>query len=115
MQLRVPLAKVAGVHVSYSAYWELRGQLHALDTTRAAPTRGTYEPSDSQPWVGIFHVPENGVEEKMLCFSYGQYSEVAVVDVDKDGRAPFTKLVITTLPGTSNSVAASIKTAAGLT
>ncbi len=105
LQLRAPLAKVAGVHVSYSAYWELRAQLHAPDTTRAAPTRGTSEPSDSQPWAGIFHVPENGVEEKKLCFSYGQYSEVVVVDVDKDGRAPFTKLVITTtLPGTGNSV-----------
>ena len=42
-------------------------------------------------------------------------SEVVVVDLDKGNRAPFSKLVITSLPGTSDSVAASIKAVAGLT
>jgi hypothetical protein len=114
LELRVPLAKVAGVHASESAYWELREQMDARDTTRAAQTKGTYEPSDMQPWIGIFHVTEDGMEEKKLCFIYGQYSEVVVVDLDKGNKAPFTKLVITSLPGTSDSVAASIKAAAGL-
>lgn len=115
LELRVPLAKVVGVHASDSAYWELREQMDALDTTRAAQTRGTYEPSAMQPWVGIFNVKEDGVWEKKLCFIYGQYSEVVVVDLDGGSKAPFTKLVITSLPGTSDSVAASIKAAAGLT
>ena len=50
-----------------------------------------------------------------MCFIHGQYSEVVVVDVDKANRAPFSKLVVTSLPGASDSVAASIKAAAGLT
>ena len=115
LELRVPLAKVVGVHASDSAYWELREQMDARETTRAAQTRGTYEPSDMQPWIGIFHVTEDRIEEKKLCFIYGQYSEVVVVDLDKGSQAPFTKLVITSPPGTSDSVAASIKAAAGLT
>ena len=106
LELRVPLAKVVGVHASDSAYWELREQMDALDTTRAAQTRGTYEPSDMQPWIGIFNVKEDGVWEKKLCFIYGQYSEVVVVDLDEGSKALFTKLVITSLPGTSDSVAA---------
>ena len=115
LELRVPLAKVVGVHASDSAYWELQAQMDARDTTRAAQTKGTYEPSDTQPWIGIFHVTEDGIEEKKLCFIHGQYSEVVVVDLDKVNRAPFTKLVVTSLPGTSDSVAASITAAAGLT
>jgi hypothetical protein len=83
--------------------------MDALDTTRAAQTKGTYEPSDTQPWIGIFQVTEDGMEEKKLCFIHGQYSEAVVVDLDRGNRAPFTKLVITSLPGTSDSVAASIK------
>ena len=37
LELRVLLVKVVGVHASDSAYWELREQMDALDTTRAAP------------------------------------------------------------------------------
>ena len=55
------------------------------------------------------------MEEKKLCFIYGQYSEVVVVDLDKGSKALFTQLVVTSLPGTSDSAAASIKGAAGLT
>jgi hypothetical protein len=40
---------------------------------------------------------------------------VVVVDVDEGSKAPFNKLVISSRPGTSDSVAASIKAAAGLT
>jgi hypothetical protein len=85
------------------------------NTTRAAQTRGAYEPSDTQPWIGIFHVTEGGMEEKKLCFIYGQYREVVVVGLDKGSKALFTQLVVTSLPGTSDSAAASIKAAAGLT
>jgi hypothetical protein len=114
LELRVPLAKVTGVHVS-TAHWELPEQMDALDTARAAQTKGTYEPSDTQRWTGIFHVTQEGVEEKKLCFIHGQYSDVVVVDVDEGSKAPFTKLVITINLGVSDSVAASIKEAAGLT
>jgi hypothetical protein len=114
LDLRVPLSKVVGIHVSDSAYWELREQMDGRNTRRAAQTRGTYEPSDMQPWIGIFHVKEDGVWEKKLCVIYGQHSEVVVVDLDKGGKAPFTKLVIT-CEEKSDSVAASIRAAAGLT
>jgi hypothetical protein len=114
LELRIPLAEVAGVRVSDS-YWELRGQMDARNTTREAQTKGTYEPSEMQRWTGIFHVTEDGVEEKKLCFIFGQHSEVVVVDLDDGHKAPFTKLVITNRPGTSDSIAASIKAAAGLT
>jgi len=49
-----------------------------------------------------------------LCFIHGQYSEAVVVDLDRGNRAPFTKLVITSLPGTSDSVAASPDLSLGL-
>jgi hypothetical protein len=114
LELRVPLAKVAGVHVSDSAYWELPDQMDALNTTRSAQTKGGYTPSDTQRWTGIFHVREDGAEQRKLCFIYGQYSEVVVVDLNEGGRAPFTKLVVTVRPGTGDPVAASIKAAAGL-
>jgi hypothetical protein len=114
LELRIPLAKVAGVRAS-RAYWELQEQMDALNTTRAAQTRGTYEPSNKQRWTGIFHVTEDGVMEKKLCFIYGQHSEVVVVDLDEGSAAPFTKLVVTSLPGASDSVAATIRAAAGLT
>lgn len=112
LELRVPLSKVAGIHASDSAYWELREQMDGRNARRAAQTRGSYEPSDTQPWLGLFHVQENGVWEKKLCFIYGQGSEVVVVDLDKADNPPFTKLVITCAK--SDSVAASIRTAAGL-
>ena len=114
LELRVPLAEVAGVRVSDSAYWELREQMDARNAAGAARTRGAYEPSDTQRWTGIFHVTEDGVEEKKLCFIYGQYSQVVVVDLDKGDKVPFTKLVITTPAWKSEPVAASIKAAAGL-
>ena len=113
LELRVPLSKVVGIHVSDSAYGELREQMDGRNTRRAAQTRGTYEPSDTQPWIGIFQVKEDGVWEKKLCFIYGQYSEVVVVDLDKADNPPFTKLVITCEK--SDSVAAGIRAAAGLT
>jgi hypothetical protein len=113
-ELRVPLAEVAGVRVSDS-YWELRDQMDARNTTRAAETKGTYEPPDTQPWIGIFSVKEDGAWEKKLCVIHGQHSPVVVVDLDKASQAPFAKLVITVLPWQSDSVAASIKAAAGLT
>jgi hypothetical protein len=113
-ELRVPLAEVAGVRVSDS-YWELRDQMDARNTTRAAETKGTYEPPDTQPWIGIFSVKEDGGWEKRLCVIHGQHSPVIVVDLDAASKAPFAKLVITVLPWQSDSVAASIKAAAGLT
>lgn len=64
LELRVPLAKVAGVHASDSAYWELQEKMDARDTMRSSQTKGTYEPSDTRPWIGIFHVTEDGMEEK---------------------------------------------------
>jgi len=113
LELRVPLADVAGVHVS-DAYWELREQMDARNTTREAQTRGTYEPSDMQPWIGIFHVTEDGVTKKKLCFIYGQHSTVVAVDLKGGTETPFSSLVVTCLPYTTDSVAASIKAAAGL-
>ncbi len=112
LELRVPLSKVVGIHGSESAYWELREQMDGRNTRRAARTRGTYEPSDTQPWIGIFQVKEAGGWEKKLCFIYGQYSDVVVVDLDKGGNPPFTKLVITCEK--SDSVVASIKAATRL-
>lgn len=114
LELRVPLTEVAGVHVSDS-YWELRDQMDGRNTTKAAQTRGTYEPPETQPWIGIFSVKEDGAWEKKLCVIHGQHSPVVVVDLDEASKAPFTKLVITILPWQSDSVAASIKAAAGLT
>ncbi len=114
LELRIPLATVTGGYAADSAYWELREQMDARDTTEAALTKGTYEPSDTQPWIGIYHVTEDGTEQKKLCFIHGQYSEVIVVDLDQSGPAPFTELVITSPPGTSATTVVSIKTAAGL-
>jgi hypothetical protein len=114
LELRVPLADVVGVHVSDS-YWELRDQMDARNAMGAARTRGTYEPPETQPWIGIFSVKEDGAWEKKLCFIRGQHSPVVVVDLDGASKAPFTKLVTTILPWQSDSVAASIKAAAGLT
>ena len=51
---------------------------------------------------------------KKLCFIHGQHSAVVAVDLDEGNKAPFTKLVITSLAETSDSVAAGIKAAAGL-
>jgi hypothetical protein len=113
LELRVPLATVTGVRAS-GAYWELPEQMDAVNTTRSAQTKGTYEPSEKQRWTGIFHVTEDGVAEKKLCFIHGQDSEVVVVDLGEGSKAPFTKLVVTSPPGTSDSVAASIRAAAGL-
>ena len=113
LELRVPLARVAGVHVS-DAYWELPEKMDARNTRRTAQTRGTYDPPDMDPWIGIFHVKEDGVWAEKLCFIYGQHSPVVTVDIDKNNKAAFTKLVIS-LEDTSDSVAASIKSAAGLT
>jgi hypothetical protein len=53
---------------------------------RSSQTKVTYEPSDMQPWIGIFHVTEDGMEEKKLCFIHGQYSEVVIVDLDKGSK-----------------------------
>jgi hypothetical protein len=113
LELHVPLAGVAGVRVS-DAYWELREQMDARNTTREAQTRGTYEPSDRQPWIGIFHVTEDGVTKKKLCFVYGQHSTVVAVDLTAGAKVPFTSLVVTCLPYATDSVAAGIKAAAGL-
>jgi hypothetical protein len=115
LELRVPLAKVTGVRVSDSAYWELQEQMDARNAAGEGRTRGRYEPPEMQRWTGIFHVTEDGAEEKKLCFIYGQHSTVVVVDLDKGDKVPFTKLVITTEPWKSDPVAASIKAAAGLT
>jgi hypothetical protein len=113
LELRVPLAKVAGVRVS-DAYWELPEKMDARNTRRSVQSRGTYDPPDLEPWIGIFHVKQDGVWQKKLCFIYGQHSPVVAVDLDEDSKAAFTKLVIS-LEDTSDSVAASIKAAAGLT
>jgi hypothetical protein len=94
--------------------WELREQMDARNATRSAQTKGTYEPPDTQPWVGVFSVKEDGAWEKKLCFIQASTAPVVVVDLDKGNKAPFTKLVITTLPWKSDPVAASIKAAAGL-
>jgi hypothetical protein len=113
LELRVPLAKVVGVHVS-AAYWELREQMDGRNTRRAAQTKGSYDPPPTQPWIGIFHVKEDGGWEKKLCFIYGQHSTIVAVHLDESDKAPFTRLVIT-CELTSDSVAASISAAAGLT
>ena len=68
LELRVPLAKVAGVHVS-DAYRELPEKMDARNTRRSVLTRGTYDPPDMEPWIGIFQVKEDGVWEKRLCSS----------------------------------------------
>ena len=115
MELRVPLAKVAGVHASDSAYWELQEQMDARDTMRSSQTKVTYEPSDMQPWIGIFHVTEDGMEEKKLCFIHGQYSEVVIVDLDKGSKGSLHQAGNHQSSGESESVAAGIKAAAGLT
>ena len=112
LELRVPLANVAGVHVS-DAYRELPEKMDARNNRRSALTRGTYDPSDRDPWIGIFDVKEDGAWKKKLCFIYGQYSPVVAVDIDEDSQAAFTELVVT-LEDTSDSVAANIKVAAGL-
>jgi hypothetical protein len=115
LELRVPLAEVTGVRVADSAYWELREQMDIRNAAGEGRTRGTYAPSDTQRWTGIFQVTEDGVAEKKLCFIFGQASEVVVVDLDKASQAPFTKLVITLEPWKCDPVVASIKSAAGLT
>ena len=55
LELRVPLAKVTGVHVS-DAYWELPEKMDARNTRRSAHTRGTYQPSDmeAQRWLSNY-------------------------------------------------------------
>jgi hypothetical protein len=113
LELRLPLAKVTGVHVS-DAYWELPEKMDARNARRSAQTRGTYDPPDLDPWIGIFQVKQDGVWQKKLCFIHGQHSPVVAVNLDEDNQAAFTKLVIS-LENTSDSVAASIKSAAGLT
>lgn len=114
LELRVPLAEVAGVRVADSAYWELREQMDIRNAAGEGQTRGRYEPSETQRWTGIFHVTEDGEEQKKLCFIYGQGSEVVVVDLGKGAKVPFTKLVITLPPWKCEPVVASIKAAAGL-
>jgi hypothetical protein len=117
LELRVSLAEVAGVRVSDS-YWELRGQMDARNARGAGLRRGayqTYQPPETEPWVGIYNVKEDGGWQKRLCVIHGQHSPVIVVDLDAASKAPFAKLVITVLPWQSDSVAASIKAAAGLT
>lgn len=113
LELRVPLSNVVGVQVS-DAYWELRQRMDARNTTRASLTRQSYDPPLMQPWIGIFDVKEDGVWEKKLCFIYGQHSTTVAVDLDKGDEAPFRRLVIT-CEDKSDSVAASIRVAAGLT
>jgi hypothetical protein len=115
LELRIPLAEVTGVRVADSAYWELRGQMDIRNAAGEGRTRGTYEPSDTQRWTGIFHVTEDGVEQKKLCFIFGQSSEVVVVDLHRGDKVPFSKLVITLEPWKCDPVVASIKAAAGLT
>jgi len=113
LELRVPLADVTGVRVSDS-YWELRDQMDARNAMGTGLRKGTYEPPEMQPWIGIFNVKEDGSWGKKLCFIYGQHSTVVVVDLGKGDQVPFTKLVITTDPWKSDPVVASIKAAAGL-
>ena len=112
LELRVPLAKVAGVHVS-DAYWELPEKMDTRNTRRSVLTKGTYDPPDMDPWIGIFNVKKDGVLVQKLCFIHGQHSPVVAVDIDEDNKAPFTKLVIS-LEEKSDSVVAGIKAAAGL-
>jgi hypothetical protein len=115
LELRVPLAEVTGVHVG-DAYWELPEQMDARDNVRATTTRGgTAEPSQTQPWIGIFPVTHDGVTKKKLCFIHGQHSPVVAVDLDASADAPFTALVVSCLPYETGPLAASIKAAAGLT
>lgn len=114
LELRVPLAKVTGVHVS-DAYWELPEQMDASNNTAEVTRRGAYPASDAQPWVGIFQVTADGVTRKKLCFIHGQHSPVVAVDLNEGSNAPFTSLVVSCLPYQTDSVAASIKAAAGLT
>lgn len=59
LELRIPLAKVAGVYVS-DAYWEPPEKMDARNTRRSAQTRGIYQPSDMEPWIGIFHAKDDG-------------------------------------------------------
>jgi hypothetical protein len=113
LELRVPLAEVAGVRVSDS-YWELRGHMDIRNAMGDGQTRGTYQPPDHQPWIGIYNVKEDGGWEKKLCVIHGQHSPVVVVDLDEATKAPFAKLVISVLPWQGDSVAASVKAAAGL-
>jgi hypothetical protein len=113
-QVRIPVAKVAGVRVT-QAYWELPEQMDIRDTERAAKTKGTYEAPETQPWVGIFQATTDGATKKKLCFIYGQYSPVVAVDLNEDAGAPFASVVVSCLPYQTDSIAASIKTAAGLT
>jgi hypothetical protein len=79
LELRVPLAKVAGVHVS-EAYRELPEKVDTRNTRRSVLTKGTYDPPDMDPWIGIFNVQADGVWVKKLCFIYGQHSPVVAVD-----------------------------------
>jgi hypothetical protein len=116
LELRVPLAKVTGVRVVDSAYWELRDQMDVRNAMGAGRTRGgRYQPSENQRWTGIFHVTQDGAEKKELCFICGQDNTAVVVDLDQGDTVPFTKLVITVEPWQSDPVVASIKAAAGLT
>jgi hypothetical protein len=46
LELRVPLTKVTGVHVS-DAYWELRDQMDGRNARRETQTRGSYAPPRS--------------------------------------------------------------------
>jgi hypothetical protein len=115
LELRVPLAEVTAVHVS-DAYWELPGQMDARNTTGETLRKGgTGEPPDGQPWIGIFQVTADGVTKKKLCFIHGQHSPVVAVDLNVETKAPFTTLVVSCQPYQTDSVAASIKAAAGLT
>jgi hypothetical protein len=62
LELRVPLAEVAGVHVSDS-YWELRDRMDIRNARRGGLRRGayqTYQPPETEPWVGIYSVKEDG-------------------------------------------------------
>ena len=104
----------AGVPVSDS-YWELRDHMDVPNAMGDGKTRGHYEPPETQPWIGIYNVKEDGGWEKKLCVIHGQHNPVVVVDLDAASKAPFSKLVVTVLPWQSDSVAASIKAAAGLT
>jgi hypothetical protein len=118
LELRVPLAEVAGVRVSDS-YWELRDHMDGRNARGAGQRRGAYQdyqPPEQQPWVGIYNVKEeDGGWQKKLCVIHGQHSPVVVVDLGAASKAPFAKLVVTVLPWQSDPVAASIKAAAGLT
>ena len=114
LELRVPLSEVTGVHVG-DAYWELPEQMDASTTTAEVTRRGAYPASDSQAWVGIFQVTADGVTRKKVCFIHGQHSPVVAVDLNAGANAPFTTLVVSCLPYQTDSVAASIKSATGLT